>query len=530
MKYIFGFFLCLSILSPAYSQSNNNVVSIYNSDSTLVGTGVMVNGTMEGLWKFENPKSNQLIQTINFDQGRRDGTAVAFHPNGNKQIEAEYKDNQLNGSFRQYDATGALKTTMVYKDSVRVGPFVEYYGREGQPSFFDPRVKKVEGQYQDGKEHGTWVTNYNNGQTAIIRNYENGKLEGPYTEYDIDGGVIVEVNYKDNRPHGTFKRYSVGRMVEEVGEYDMGSRVGKWISYFPGTRTVESERMFDDRGNRTGEWTFYYENKRKARTERYENDIPVGTWEEFFPNRNLAKRKTYELGLPVGEYVENHNNGKVSVRGQYKNGVKDGLWRSFFPEGTIYSVGEYRNDVKTGLWKYFNKIGILIAEGEYTLGSENGQWFYYYDGGQLKSVGSYFLGFEDGTWGLFYDNKQLTQEEYWSNGRLMNVGEYYTYDGESTLPSGTLKDGEGTRITYYTNKRKESEGAYQSGKPEGTWIYYHDNGNKASEGQMIDGKKEGSWRYYNNAGRLEQIITFKDDEIVTEEDEMRNEIRFNIFD
>lgn len=199
-------------------------------------------------------------------------------------------------------------------------------------------------------------------------------------------------------------------------------------------------------------------------------------------------------------------------------------------KGALYSIGEYRNDLKTGLWKYFNKIGILIAEGEYSLGSENSQWIYYYDGGQLKSVGSYFLGFEDGVWGLFYDNKQLTQEEIWSNGRLMNVTEYNTYDGTSTLDKGTLKDGNGTRITYYTTGKKESEGNYTMGKPEGTWTYFHENGNKASEGKMEDGKKEGPWRYYNLNGRLEQIINFKDDEIVTEEDELRNEIRFNTFD
>src|SRR5690606_14462946 len=96
-----------------------------------------------------------------------------------------------------------------------------------------------------------------------------------------------------------------------------------------------------------------------------------------------------------------------------------------------------------------NKIGILIAEGEYLLGMEDGQWFYYYDGGQLKSVGTYQLGFENGIWGLFYDNKQLTQEEFWDQGLLKNIGEYSSYDGSTKLDKGTLKDGNGTRITYY---------------------------------------------------------------------------------
>ena len=147
---------------------------------------------------------------------------------------------------------------------------------------------------------------------------------------------------------------------------------------------------------------------------------------------------------------------------------------------------------------------------------KNVQWVYYYDGCKLKSVGAYKLKFEDGIKGLFYDNKKLTQEEYWDSGRLINVSDYNTIDGSKTLDKGTLKDGNGTRITYYVSGRKESEGNYQSGKAEGTWIFYHKNARKASEGMMQDGRREGPWRYYNPAGRLEDLINYKNDEIVEE--------------
>jgi antitoxin component YwqK of YwqJK toxin-antitoxin module len=30
---------------------------------------------------------------------------------------------------------------------------------------------------------------------------------------------------------------------------------------------------------------------------------------------------------------------------------------------------------------------------------------------------------------------------------------------------------------------------------------------------MKDGKKQGAWKFYNTAGRLEDLIQFKDDEI-----------------
>lgn len=529
MKSILGIFVLVILSNLSFGQEVNKIVTIYNSDSTFVGTGVMQNGLMEGFWKFENPKTKQFIQSIFFKNGQREGKSISYYPNRNKNVEAEYKGNKLNGAFIEYDVTGAIKLELIFKDSIPVGPYKEYYGRAENPDFFNPKQIKKEGNFVNGKKDGRWITYYNSGQLAIVENYKNGILEGQYMEYNVDGQLIVEVMYQDNFPNGPFRRYSIANILGEQGEFNKGRKTGKWIAYFPGTRIIESEKSYDANGSKMGEWKFYYENKRLARVEKYENSVPVGTWEEFFSNNNLAKRKTYELGMPVGEYLEYHSNGKISVTGKYENGMKVALWKNYYPDGTLFSIGEYKNDLKTGLWKYFNKISILVAEGEYTLGSENGQWFYYYDGGQLKSVGSYFLGFEDGIWGLFYDNKQLTQEETWSNGRLMNVGEYYSYDGTQILDKGTLKDGEGTRITYYITGKKESEGQYKSGKADGTWSYYHENGRKASEGKMIEGKKEGLWKYFNTSGRLEQIITFQADEIVPEKDP-EPLIQFNPFD
>lgn len=531
MKYILGCLLLITLPFSLFAQSNSNVVTLYNSDSTFVGTGLMKDNKMDGLWKFENPKKRILIQTSNFTNGKRDGKTIAYHDGKIKRLEAEYKLDKLNGSYREYDIFGNLKIELVFQDSIPVGPYKEYYPKTSQATNFNPNIERMEGQYVNGKKDGVWITYFNVRPAAIAikETYKNGFLEGPYMEYDYDGTMMVEINYVNGKPDGSFKRFANNKMIWQEGQFDKGRKVGKWLSYFPGTKTLESEEYYDDRGNKTGEWKYYYENKRTARIEKYENDIPVGTWEEYFPNRNLSKKKTYELGVPVGDYIENHSNGSVSVEGQYKGGVKDGLWKNYFPDGKLYSIGEYKNDLKSGLWKYFNKIGILIAEGEYSLGSENGQWFYYYDGGQLKSVGSYFLGFEEGKWGLFYDNKQLTQEEYWSNGRLMNLGDYFTYNGSKTLDKGTLKDGNGTRITYYINGKKESEGSYKSGKPEGKWSYYHENGRVASEGEMVDGKKEGVWRYFNMNGRLEQIITFEDDEIKEPKDP-EIEIKFKTFE
>jgi uncharacterized protein len=509
-------YLLLAVFTFLYFSTyaqEPRLIQQFNSDSTLMATGVIANNQRQGLWKFYNPKTNTMLAEGNYANGKREGTWTQFYPNGKRKEITEYRNGKLFGLAQYFDVDGALKKQQIFQDSVLVGKYNEYYGKTGVPIGIDPTQLFIDGQFENGKKTGQWVTFYEYGELAAREFYVNGLQEGPYLEYAPDGSIITEATYVKGQLDGSFKRL-MNTLPVETGTYKNGKKVGDWKRYFPGTKILEAEEYYDQNGSKTGEWKYYYQNGRLARIEKYKNNVGTGVWEEYFPNKTLSKRKVYELGVPVGEYVEYHSTGKISVQGQYQSGAKTGIWKSYFPDGELYSIGEYRNDQQTGIWKYFNKIGVLIAEGKFSLGMEDGQWFYYYDGGQLKSVGTYKLGLEDGIWGLFYDNKNLTQEEYWDSGRLMNVSEYSSYDGTKTFDKGTLKDGFGTRITYYVNGQKESEGTYKSGKPDGLWIFYHENGRKASEGTMIDGKKEGPWRYYNSAGRLEDLINFKNDEIV----------------
>jgi uncharacterized protein len=55
----------------------------------------------------------------------------------------------------------------------------------------------------------------------------------------------------------------------------------------------------------------------------------------------------------------------------------------------------------------------------------------------------------------------------------MNVSEYNNYEWRpKPWTRVRLKDGNGTRLTYYIDGQKESEGNYKSGNPDGGWRYY----------------------------------------------------------
>lgn len=80
-----------------------------------------------------------------------------------------------------FDAPRAtLKTEMVFNDSIKVGPYREFYGREGQPDYGNPKQVKVEGQFVNGNRHGKWVTLYNTGDLADRIYFQNLTLRRLY--------------------------------------------------------------------------------------------------------------------------------------------------------------------------------------------------------------------------------------------------------------------------------------------------------------------------------------------------------------
>src|SRR5690554_3792469 len=181
MKFSFVLIACLCLCHAVSGQ--NQAVSIYNNDSTLMGTGVMTNGRMDGLWKFADPKTGRLIQQGMFQKGEREGMWTVYHPNNSKKLEAEYKAGRLNGAFREFGTTGALILESVYKDSLLVGPYKQYYGSAGRPDFVNPKQVMIEGRYADGKKHGEWLSYFENGQLGVKQTFNQDRLEGPYLEY-----------------------------------------------------------------------------------------------------------------------------------------------------------------------------------------------------------------------------------------------------------------------------------------------------------------------------------------------------------
>ena len=101
-------------------------------------------------------------------------------------------DKVLNGKIKFYDTlTNKLESEANYDKGILHGPEIEYY-KNGKV--------KVEGNFRDGKKHGTVKFFDSTGLLLSEQNYYYGILAGPSTDYKNGEPSEYYFNSLDNRP------------------------------------------------------------------------------------------------------------------------------------------------------------------------------------------------------------------------------------------------------------------------------------------------------------------------------------------
>jgi len=92
--------------------------------------------------------------------------AISYYLNGNIMKEGSYKDNKMNGIWKDYQEYGELYIEATYKDDLLNGPY-KYYNV--------------------------------NGQLEREMNYKDGKIDGLMKIYDKNGVIKKEIRYKNDK-------------------------------------------------------------------------------------------------------------------------------------------------------------------------------------------------------------------------------------------------------------------------------------------------------------------------------------------
>ncbi len=134
---------------PEAHEKNSTFVTIYYADSvTVKAKGKLRRGRPHEQWRLFYPGGN-IKAIVPYDKGDVDGKAFFYYDAEGQPLlcEAEFDNDELEGSYSEYYKNGKPKAKLQYDDNEEDGN-AEFYYLNGNI--------KIEGEYKKGSKKGSW--------------------------------------------------------------------------------------------------------------------------------------------------------------------------------------------------------------------------------------------------------------------------------------------------------------------------------------------------------------------------------------
>lgn len=312
-----------------------------------------------------------------------------FYDNNRLKTEARYKDNVLNGYYKEYTKDGKLAKAVLYIDG-EIHDDERLQTLDIRQEFYETGVLKKQGTYNvRGEKHGKFTTFSEEGKPQELTIYHKDMV--------LAKGNIDE----EDRRQGYWEEFYPNGTLKSKGEYLDGDRINDWEFYFLSGKK-EQHGKYVKGGKQQGIWIWYYE------------------------TGDVLRKEEFRKGLEDGFFIEYDYLGKVITSGEYLDGKKEGFW--FYELNDHREEGNFKNGMKDGVWKYFNvHTGKMVFEGSFFEDLENGKFRFWYPDGKIYEEGNYVLGKRESVW-----------KKYNELGEVIITYDY-TNNKETKIDGTTLK-------------------------------------------------------------------------------------------
>jgi uncharacterized protein len=360
---------------------------------------------------------------------KKEGLSIYYHPNGQIKEEVQYLSNKRNGLSKEFEEKGNVITIMNYINGIltereKVNRSDEKGLKQGiWRTYYNNGKIKSETNYKDNLLDGPFKEYDENGNISLILHYTKGNIvEEKDTsaldivisnKYDSLGRLIFSGSYRNNIPVGIHRIYDeTGKVISGYIYNNYGAMLGKGIIDNEGKKEGVWT-YFDEQGNiksngtyvnnlEQGMWKFFFVNGKTEQTGVYKNGKADGAWKWFFNNGSIKREEEYYNGKEEGTYTEYDTTGELIASGTYFDGQKEGEW--FYKVGDYAEKGKFIGDLKDGKWQAFYSNGKLKYEGNYIQGNPDGEHVFYYNNGKVKEINYYVMGISVKSWKKFDEN------------------------------------------------------------------------------------------------------------------------------
>lgn len=208
---------------------------------------------------------------IFYEVGSKDpfsGTVVTYHANGLKKVSGEYFEGKRDGRWVEWYEKGNVKSEGEWRNNEQNGKWT-YWHENGQ--------MQEEGEYRDGEKDGKWSAWYENGQAKFAGQYYNLKPEGTFYWWHENGQKEGETDYRSGEVVFDCFYYWDGQKQREIA-YFTGETGWDGISWYWSGQT---ERMWQFR-NGDGKIAWWHQNGQKWEESEWRNFTTVSHawWDE----------------------------------------------------------------------------------------------------------------------------------------------------------------------------------------------------------------------------------------------------------
>ena len=157
-------------------------------------------------WVRKSYSGGSLGYLFQCREGVQDGLHTAWHENGRKMVERQWKEGLRDGPFVTWTAAGALESRGFNSKNLRHGQFEEFYSN-GQ--------RKTDAQYENGKldRLSRWMPD-----GSLCPNTKVKEGAGLVVDYEEDGSVDSNHSYANGELDYGYSRELPDTVVLEEGE------------------------------------------------------------------------------------------------------------------------------------------------------------------------------------------------------------------------------------------------------------------------------------------------------------------------
>lgn len=448
------------------NKNNAEFYRIYKPGPNNTSIGVVTDYFKSG--QIQNTLEHATFIDLNDnDNWLYDGKSLIYYNTGEKEIEFNYINNEIEGLHKTFYKSGKLKIVKNYEKGVLQGEY---------NSFYESGTKHIKYNYIDGNIEGDWVSYYETGTVKQTQFFLKNNLEGFVKDYNKWG----KLNF--------VQKYENDIRLSDESFYDSGKTEKIWT--YKGGKLNGTSKMFYESGEVKNVWN-------------YLNGKLNGKSFTFFRNGNEAEITDYKNGEIVKTHVKDkfgntiYKSNSVNVYALISSLHKgdkeiediddaDSAILFFFEGEPYYSPNNiFQVKVENGIFQYvITKYRKIKSENDVII--FDGMYKSYYDNGQVKNEINYSNDEKNGE-EIFYDRfGNITNKIVWNKGTRDN----WTLDCSTTPCEYSFK-------SYFTDQdTAESEG----------WKFYDD----AEERSFVANSPEEAkgtyyWENKDDKGHIKHI-------------------------